>query len=147
MAEDIVRGENLGPEFEQGTTVPDKVTIKVDGTSIVRDAATGELSSPGAAPVAEIKGWANVNANGSIDSQAGGVTANRTNVGRYTMTPPAGSQVCMLRPLEPSSTRDDIVIYSTDFAGTDIHVTEQDNGGAAGTYRDRAFVCVYMGAP
>jgi hypothetical protein len=49
MANNFVIQENLGPEFELGTTVANKMTIRVDGTTILRDAVTGELSvAPGA---------------------------------------------------------------------------------------------------
>lgn len=44
--QNLVQGSNLGPEFEQGTNVPGSLTINVDGTTVVRDATTGELSSP-----------------------------------------------------------------------------------------------------
>lgn len=43
---DLVTGGNLGPEFEQGTTVANQITINVDGAGVVRDPVTGELSSP-----------------------------------------------------------------------------------------------------
>lgn len=43
---DLVTGANLGPEFEVGTNVANQITIKTDGTSVIRDAVTGELSSP-----------------------------------------------------------------------------------------------------
>lgn len=42
----VVTPGNLGLEFELGTTVPNKITINVDGVGIVRDGVTGELSSP-----------------------------------------------------------------------------------------------------
>lgn len=42
----IVTVPNLGPEFELGTTVASQITIAVDGQTVVRDAGTGELSSP-----------------------------------------------------------------------------------------------------
>lgn len=45
MTQLVVHKDNLGPEFELGTVVGDKITIKVDGTSIVRNPLTGELSS------------------------------------------------------------------------------------------------------
>lgn len=42
----VVVSGNLGPEFEIGTgPVADKITIKVDGSTIIRDGATGELSA------------------------------------------------------------------------------------------------------
>lgn len=41
----LVRAQNLGPEFELGTTVPDQITICVDGTTITRDPVTGCLSA------------------------------------------------------------------------------------------------------
>jgi hypothetical protein len=44
MANQFVIAPNLGPEFELGATVANKITMKVDGTTIVRDAVTGELS-------------------------------------------------------------------------------------------------------
>lgn len=44
----VVVSGNLGPEFEVGTgPTADKITIKVDDASIVRNGATGELSAPG----------------------------------------------------------------------------------------------------
>lgn len=49
MATDIVLGSELGPEFDKGVAVANQVTIRVDGTGVVRDSVTGELSSP--APV------------------------------------------------------------------------------------------------
>ncbi len=48
----IVTPGNLGQEFELGTSVPNKITVKVDGTSVAR-AADGTLNAP--APV-----WDNV---------------------------------------------------------------------------------------
>lgn len=42
----VVFTDNLGPEFEIGTNVTNLITIDVDGTTVVRDATTGELSSP-----------------------------------------------------------------------------------------------------
>lgn len=42
----VVTPGNLGPEFELGTTQASKITVKVDGQGVVRDAVTGELSSP-----------------------------------------------------------------------------------------------------
>ena len=42
----VVTPSNLGPEFELGTTVANQITISVDGVGVVRDAGTGELSSP-----------------------------------------------------------------------------------------------------
>ena len=44
----VVTPTNLGPEFEIGTTTPSKITVKVDGSSVIRDATTGSLS---AAPI------------------------------------------------------------------------------------------------
>ena len=43
---DLVTGANLGPEFEIGTNVANQITINTDGTSVIRDGVTGELSSP-----------------------------------------------------------------------------------------------------
>ena len=43
---DLVTGGNLGPEFQIGTNVPNQITINTDGTSVIRDGVTGELSSP-----------------------------------------------------------------------------------------------------
>lgn len=53
--QNVVAPVNLGPEFELGTTVANKITINVDGVSVKRDVTTGELSSP--APVVT---WNNV---------------------------------------------------------------------------------------
>lgn len=47
--EQIVTVPNLGGEFEIGTNVANKITIKVDGTTVLRDGITGELSSPSVA--------------------------------------------------------------------------------------------------
>ena len=46
MANQIVIAPELGPEFEIGTTVAGKITVNVDGTTVVRNAGTGELSAP-----------------------------------------------------------------------------------------------------
>ena len=44
---DIVVTPNLGPEFQIGTGPdPAAITVNVDGTTVVRDATTGQLSSP-----------------------------------------------------------------------------------------------------
>lgn len=39
----VVTPTNLGPEFQLGSVVPNKITIAVDGTSVKRDATTGQL--------------------------------------------------------------------------------------------------------
>lgn len=39
-----VRVPNLGPEFEIGTATPNKITLAVDGSTIVKDPVTGVLS-------------------------------------------------------------------------------------------------------
>jgi hypothetical protein len=50
MANDLVRGANLGPEFLIGTgAAADKIEIKVDDSTVKRDPATGELSAPSGA--------------------------------------------------------------------------------------------------
>ena len=43
---DIVIGSELGPEFEIGTTVPNFITVRVDGVTVLRNPTTGELSTP-----------------------------------------------------------------------------------------------------
>ena len=43
---DIVVGSELGPEFEIGTTVPNFITVRVDGVTVLRNPTTGELSTP-----------------------------------------------------------------------------------------------------
>lgn len=42
--EGIVTASTLGPEFELGTTTPGKITVNVNGTTVVRHPTTGELS-------------------------------------------------------------------------------------------------------
>jgi len=44
MAQDIVLGRELGDEFDQGVAVANKVTVKVDGTSVVK-AGDGTLGA------------------------------------------------------------------------------------------------------
>lgn len=45
MANDVVLGSELGPEFEKGTLVANLVTVRVDATSLQRNAGTGALSA------------------------------------------------------------------------------------------------------
>lgn len=45
MANDIVLGSELGLEFDIGVEVSNKISVKVDGTSIVKDGTTGSLAA------------------------------------------------------------------------------------------------------
>jgi len=45
MAVAVVTPTNLGPEFEIGTNVAGLITVRVDGTSVVRDPVTGSLGA------------------------------------------------------------------------------------------------------
>lgn len=49
MTKAVVVPSDLGPEFQIGTNVANKITVKVDGLTVVRNATTGELSSPNVA--------------------------------------------------------------------------------------------------
>lgn len=42
----VVTPSNLGPEFDLGNTVANQIVIKTDNVGVIRDAGTGELSSP-----------------------------------------------------------------------------------------------------
>jgi len=91
-------------------------------------------------------GWVNVNANGTIAASCGdGIAVTRTAVGTYTLTAPAGAQSVQLHVVEDAVNRDDIVIHGTDFIGSTIHITEQDNGAGAGVLRDRPFTAQWAG--
>lgn len=72
----VVQPQNLGPEFELGTTTANKITIAVDGTSVERNATTGTLSA--APPV-----WDNVAKTITFPSQDG-ATAQVIDLSQFT---------------------------------------------------------------
>lgn len=43
----IITPDNLGPEFDPGNEIAGKYTLKLDGSTITRDPATGELKAAG----------------------------------------------------------------------------------------------------
>lgn len=47
MVQAVVTPNNLGPEFDQGVLVANKITVKVDGTTVTRNGVTGVLSAAG----------------------------------------------------------------------------------------------------
>ena len=141
---DLLRVVNLSSDF-LADTVAKKLLVNIDGTSITRN-GSGQLQAAAGSGVAHVVGWANVNANGSLDSSSGNVGVTRTAVGLYTTTPPPGAQFAMMHVIEAQGTRDDIVIHATGFAATQIHISEQDNGGTAGVLRDRAWTIAWFGA-
>lgn len=90
-------------------------------------------------------GWVNVNADGTIASSCGeGVTASRTGLGLYILTPPAGAETVQLTVIETPE-RDSIEIHPSDFVGSLVSIHEGDNGATAGVYQDRAFTAVWFG--
>ena len=90
---------------------------------------------------------------GIIDGTAGTITSSngvvsgvtRTAEGRYTVSFSQAlnplEYLVLANSYEPIATRDDIAAYidTQNATNTTIFVTEQDNGGAAGVYRDRDF--------
>jgi len=46
MANDIVLGSELGPEFLLGTETPDKITVSVDGTSVTKSGGVLAVAPP-----------------------------------------------------------------------------------------------------
>lgn len=89
--------------------------------------------------------WVNVNADGTIAAECGGVTASRTGLGTYTLTPPPEAETVQLTVLEDLATRDSIEIHPVDFLGSTVHIGEGDNGASANTLRDRGFTAVWYG--
>lgn len=137
---EVVTPTNLGPEFDLGAIQAGKVRLKIgaglaiqpDGTIV----ATG--STPGAEPA-----WGSVAADGTATniSQSSAV---RLAVGRYQITldnARPNNDYPIVLGMEDTAARDDISVYYINRTTTtfQVQITEQDNGGAAGTYRDRAF--------
>lgn len=84
-------------------------------------------------------------ANPSQDTQ--GASAARTATGRYTITfdvaQDSATYTALVTVEEAQTTNDDIQIYinpgSRSTTGFEVLITEQDNGGSAGVFRDRNF--------
>ena len=91
-----------------------------------------------------VVGWANINQNGQVVAECGGVTASRTATGTYALTPPAGAQTVQLTVLE-TNTLDSIEIHPSDFVGSVVTIHEGDNGTAANVLRNRDFTAVWYG--
>lgn len=131
-----------GPKGEKGDTGP-------QGIQGVQGPPGADGQTPDITVVREercvVKGWANINPDGTVAAQCGGVTALRTTTGRYTLTPPTGAESVQLLTVEPYNTRDSIEIHPEDFIGTTVHISEGDNGTAANIPRDRAFMAVWFG--
>lgn len=90
-------------------------------------------------------GWANINADGTLQDACGEVTVAVDATGRRTLTPPAGALTAQVSIVEAFATRDSIDSRLEGFLGQTIHLTEGDNGTAANTPRDRAFTIVWFG--
>ena len=87
--------------------------------------------------------WGRVSADGTALGISG-ASVSRVQTGRYQVTlstPRAEAAYPILLTLEQNSGRDDYVLAYRDVtdAGFMLDVTEQDNGGTAGAYRDAGF--------
>ena len=94
---------------------------------------------------------AKIESNGA-NTKAINCSVNRTNVGRYTFTftspRPTANYVINITITENAVILDDIIVQVVNgtqtTSGFNYFIHEQDNGGTAGTYRDRAsFISVF----
>lgn len=91
-----------------------------------------------------VVGWANVNSDGTLSSECGGVTSSRNSRGIYSLVPPVNAETLQLTVLETAA-RDSIEIHPLDFIGTTIQIHEGDNGTPQNSLRDRPFTAVWYG--
>lgn len=96
--------------------------------------------------VAVVTGYATVSQAGEVVAQCGDFSIVRESTGRYTVTPPPGSQVAIPTVVEGPDTRDSIEIHmGTSFTGGTVHISEGDNGAGPNTPVDRAWSIVWYG--
>lgn len=141
----LLRGLNLGNEFDVGILVPNRIKLKI-GPGLTR-ALDGTISATAAGPTLAV--WSDSRAagsdNGTTQGWSRGATIARTGAGRWTVTfataHPDGtsyhvSTICE----EQSNLRDTpdltIVQGSKTANGFQIQITTGDNGGGADTYVD-----------
>lgn len=99
---DLVTGANLGPEFQIGTNVSGQITINVDGTTVVRDGATGQLSA----------------AQGAISYDGATYTLTYTDAAGATQT----------ADLSALANAADIFVTGATLVGTTLTLTDNDTG-------------------